>query len=57
MSSPRQARSVEPFGRVLHLDAALVAIDAQAQLVEMAGRPAAGMDDAERAVGELDASW
>lgn len=41
-------------GAMDDLEAALFAIDAQLQLVQMARRPAAGMDDAERAVGEID---
>ncbi|MNL72313.1 hypothetical protein D3C87_1976060 [compost metagenome] len=36
------------------LETALLTIDAQLQLVQVPGRPAAGMDDAERAIGEID---
>ena len=45
-----QARAVVA---VLHLDAALVAVNAQPQLVHVAGGPAAGVDHAERAVVEI----
>lgn len=44
----RSGRSVDD------LEAALFAIDAQLQLIQMAGCPAAGVDDAEGAIGKID---
>ncbi len=53
--SLRQAGAqIGPAGVVDHLDRALLAIDAEPQLVELAGRRAARLDRADRAVGEID---